>query len=121
MEALYRNWPVYETLKFTKQIKNPGKVFQKSKFKQIAVNTTEESHTIGLLSIQVDNCYRQTDREVKNSFTQFTGVCGFFFPLNLLPPYLLRLQGSVPWTDRGLIPGKGQFFQNKNEKNDEGE
>ena len=31
LEALYRNSPVYEKLKFTKQIKNPRKVFHNYK------------------------------------------------------------------------------------------
>ena len=36
---------------------------------------------------------RQTDRQ-KNSLTPYMGLCGFYFQLNLLPPYLLRSQGD---------------------------
>ena len=36
---------------------------------------------------------RETDRQTK-ALTPYMGVCGFFFKLNLLPPYSLHSQGD---------------------------
>ena len=36
---------------------------------------------------------RHTDRQT-NSVTPYTGVCGFFLKLNMLPTYSLCLQGD---------------------------
>ena len=43
--------------------------------------------------IGVKVCHRRTDRKT-NSLTPYTGYVDFFFQLNLLPLYLLSMQGN---------------------------
>ena len=62
---------------------------------------------------------RQTERET-NSLTPYTGDADFFFQLNLLPPYSLRLRGggkskfSIESQENNLIHNMAKMCNHKN-------